>query len=80
MRSVSARDANQAFSRLLSRAADGEEIIITSRGKPVVKLGPVADGAVERTRARAAARMIRRMRKGAHLGQLRASRDEMHER
>ena len=80
MKTVSAREANQAFSRLLSRAAGGEEIIITRRGRPVAKLVPAVDGDMEGKRSRAAARMMRRMRKGAHLGQLRVSRDEMHER
>ena len=41
MRSVSAREANQQFSRLLGEAANGEEIVITRSGEPVVALVPV---------------------------------------
>jgi prevent-host-death family protein len=35
---VSAREANQAFSRILGEAEAGEEIVITRRGKPVATL------------------------------------------
>jgi prevent-host-death family protein len=38
MRSVSAREANQAFSRLLGEAESGQEIVITRRGRPVAVL------------------------------------------
>ena len=38
MRSVSAREANQQFARILGEAASGEEIVITRRGKPVAVL------------------------------------------
>jgi prevent-host-death family protein len=40
MRSVSAREANQQFARILGEAANGEEIVITRRGKPVAVLAP----------------------------------------
>lgn len=57
MRTVSAREANQHFSRLLEDAAKGEEVIITRRGVPVAKLVPVVDtnAAIERERRKAAA-------------------------
>ena len=42
MKTVSAREANQNFSKLLKRAADGEKVVITRRGKPVARLEPVA--------------------------------------
>jgi antitoxin (DNA-binding transcriptional repressor) of toxin-antitoxin stability system len=45
MKTVSARDANQGFSKLLNEVAAGEEIVITRRGEPVARLskfdGPV---------------------------------------
>lgn len=41
MRTVSAREANQQFSRLLEAAVEGEEVMITRRGVPVAKLVPV---------------------------------------
>ena len=42
MRTVSAREANQRFSKLLEAATAGEEITITRRGVPVAKLVPCA--------------------------------------
>lgn len=57
MRTVSAREANQQFSKLLEEAVGGQEVTITRRGVPVAKLVPVggADAVIERERRRAAA-------------------------
>jgi prevent-host-death family protein len=58
MRTISAREANQQFSRLLEAAASGEEVTITRRGVPVAKLVPVPAAeasAAERERRRAEA-------------------------
>jgi prevent-host-death family protein len=57
MSTVSAREANQHFSRFLDAASRGEEVTITRRGKPVAKLVPIqADGkAAEEEAARKAA-------------------------
>jgi prevent-host-death family protein len=41
MSTVTAREANQHFSKILDAAARGEEVTITRRGKPVAKLVPV---------------------------------------
>ena len=43
MRTVSAREANQPFSRLLEGAVEGEEVTITRRGVPAAKLVPIVD-------------------------------------
>ena len=54
MRSVSAREANQASSRILGEAEAGEEIVITRRGKPVARItraGPGHDVAAARAAA-----------------------------
>jgi prevent-host-death family protein len=79
MRAVSAREANQAFSRILQEAEGGEKIVITRRGKPVAVLAPYA---ADRTREREEAieRAIALMKKGLPLGGRRFTRDEMHER
>ncbi|MFN8828593.1 MAG: type II toxin-antitoxin system Phd/YefM family antitoxin [Labrys sp. (in: a-proteobacteria)] len=37
---VSAAEANRSFSKIFRRAADGETITITDRGKPVAVLSP----------------------------------------
>ena len=50
MRTVSAREANQQFSKLLEAAVGGEEVTITRRGVPVAKLVPCRRGACRRTR------------------------------
>ncbi|MDF1585493.1 type II toxin-antitoxin system Phd/YefM family antitoxin [Marinimicrococcus flavescens] len=42
MLTISARDANQQFSRILDAAARGEEVVITRRGVPVARLVPAA--------------------------------------
>lgn len=82
MLTVSARKANQEFSKLLDRAAKGEEVVITRRGTPVARLTPYT-GQLAMTPERKAAikQMVERMRKGGlHLGGRRFTRDEMHER
>ncbi len=48
MERVSVYAAKAHLSRLLDRAAAGEEIIITRHGKPLVKLVPAAAGASPR--------------------------------
>jgi prevent-host-death family protein len=57
MRTVSAREANQRFSKILEAAVDGEEVTITRRGVPVAKLVPLLTDKVlvERERRRRAA-------------------------
>jgi prevent-host-death family protein len=57
MRTVTAREANQQFSKLLEAAAGGEEVTITRRGVPVARLVPVAasEAETERRRKREAA-------------------------
>ncbi len=80
MKTVPAREANQKFSKLLTEAANGEEVVITKRGKPVARLVPVCQTQTEEERERAIKRMVKRMRKGLHLGGRKFTRDEMHER
>jgi prevent-host-death family protein len=79
MRAVSAREANQAFSRILQDAEGGESVVITRRGKPVAVLGPYQIEHSEE-RERAIERAVELMRKGLPLGGRRFTRDEMHER
>jgi prevent-host-death family protein len=40
MRTVSIRDANQNFSRLVKEVEAGETVVITRQGKPVAELVP----------------------------------------
>jgi prevent-host-death family protein len=39
-RTMSLRDANQQFARLIRDVAEGEEVVITRRGEPVARLVP----------------------------------------
>ncbi len=80
MKTVSAREANQSFSRLLAAAADGEEVLITRRGKPVARLGPVSTVEFDNKRAAAVKRMIELMKRGIPLGGVKVVRDEIYER
>ena len=42
MTAYSVADAKNQLPKLIDRALDGEEVIITRRGKPVVELRPAA--------------------------------------
>ncbi|HLI19941.1 MAG TPA: type II toxin-antitoxin system prevent-host-death family antitoxin [Stellaceae bacterium] len=64
---VGAFEAKNRLSDLLERAENGEEIVITRRGKPVAKLVPIKGGR-DVERARAAARDIRALAKELNLG------------
>ena len=78
MRAVTAREANQAFSRILKAAESGESVVITRRGAPVAIIAPYQ--APERDREHAIEHVVAMMRNGLPLGGRRFSRDEMHER
>jgi prevent-host-death family protein len=80
MKTVSAREANQQFSRLLGEVAEGEEVVITRRGEPVATLTPYRGRPMTPERKAAIERMLALMEKGFPLGGIRATRDEMHER
>jgi prevent-host-death family protein len=80
MRSISAREANQGFSKLLQAVAEGEEVVITRRGKPVARLSPV-EPAADSEREAETERILARLREGADLGpRVSWTRDELHER
>ena len=79
MRAVSAREANQRFSRILQDAEAGHSVLITKRGKPVAVLHPYRPDDSEERR-RAVEHIIALMREGIPMGGRRFTRDEMHER
>ncbi len=43
MRSITVRDANQNFSKLLAEVEQGETVLITKNGRTVAELRPRAD-------------------------------------
>ena len=82
MKTVSARQANHDFSKLLSRVERREEILITKWSKPVALLSPYRPPRLTPKRQAAIEHAIKVMAQGLPWGgALRAfTRDEMHER
>lgn len=81
MRTVSAREANQGFSKLLQAVVEGEEVVITRRGKPVARMAPIDDGARDVEREAMLDRLIAHWREGVDLGEpVTWTRDELYER
>jgi len=79
MRSVSAREANQHFARILGEAASGEEIVITRRGQPVAVMSPYRAPTSTPEKEAAIQRIREMMRRGIGRGARRFSRDEIYE-
>jgi prevent-host-death family protein len=46
-RSITATDANREFSRVVSDVANGDTYVVTSHGKPVMRMVPVHKPAVD---------------------------------
>jgi prevent-host-death family protein len=81
MRTVSAREANQRFSKLLQAVVEGEEVVITRRGKPVARLAPIKEGVRDAEREAEIERIIAHFREGIDLGEpVSWTRDELYER
>jgi prevent-host-death family protein len=77
MRSVSAREANQQFARILGEVANGEEIVITRRGRPVAVLAPYRRPPLTPEQEAAIEEVVRIMKCGlVHGGGGRFTRDE----
>ena len=66
---IGAFGAKNTLGALLDRVEKGEEIVITRRGKPVARLGPIRSEH-DVAKARAAIEAIKEMRKGLTLGGL----------
>ena len=63
MERIGIYDARAKFSELIERAAGGEEVVITRRGKPIVKLVAAESGRGTVVRRKAVAvKRIERMR------------------
>jgi prevent-host-death family protein len=80
MRHVTAREANQRFAQLLSSVEDGEQVVITKRGRPVAVVSPYRPD-VSEERKMAIERMIASMDEPVELGApfRTFTRDEMHD-
>ena len=62
MITISVTEARACLPELVQRACDGEQIVLTRRGRPVARLGPV-DGSVE-THDRVEARRLLWFKRG----------------
>jgi prevent-host-death family protein len=69
MREIGAFEAKNRFGTLLDWVEQGEEVVITRRGKPIARLVPNAKG-VDRAKAARAVEAIVERRAGATLGGL----------
>lgn len=81
LRRVTAREANQRFSEVLSAVETGEQVVITKRGRPVALMSPYPAEALAAERRAAIDRMIAAMNEPVTLrGGFRTFiREEMHE-
>ena len=70
MREIGAFQAKNTFGTLLDWVAQGEEVLITRRGKAVARLVP-AEAGIDRAKARRAADGIIEARRGVTLSGLR---------
>ncbi|HET7371700.1 MAG TPA: type II toxin-antitoxin system prevent-host-death family antitoxin [Gammaproteobacteria bacterium] len=75
---VSAREANQHFSKLLRRVQGGERIVVTSRGRPVAQVSAIVDAPNARLEARKKA-FIKQLRRRPATPIAGWSRDELYD-
>ncbi len=78
MKSISAADANRHFSSLLRAVSRGEQITVTSRGKPVATI-TAAQTTEGHERAAARHTLLSRLRAARVTGTRDWSRDELYE-
>ena len=79
-KTISLREANQAFSRCIREVEAGEEITITRRGEPVARLVPVRRQRILSPEQEAAlARLQKTMEEGWPLNVGRFDRDELYD-
>ena len=76
-KAISAADANRRFSELLGIVKKGQSVIVTSHGKPVAKIAPVA--ADERAGAAARSALLSRLRTERPVNVGRWKRDELYD-
>jgi prevent-host-death family protein len=77
---VSAREANQRFSDILGRAAQGESVVITRRGAPVAQLIKYGSNAAAEDNGAAWDHLLSTLETGFNLGGGTFDRDDLYER
>jgi prevent-host-death family protein len=76
-KAVSAADANRRFSELLRTVRKGRSVLVTSHGRPVARIVPVAED--ERMQKRARSALFDRLRRERVVTIGRWTRDELYE-
>jgi prevent-host-death family protein len=76
-KAVSAADANRRFSEILRTVRRGKTVVVTSHGKPVARIVPMAED--ERTARGARAALFERLRTQPVVDIGRWSREELYE-
>lgn len=77
-RTISAAEANRAFSRLLGEVRDGRSYVVTAHGKPIARLIPCDQADLSRETARSALLQRLQSQPATDIGRWR--RDELYER
>jgi prevent-host-death family protein len=79
---ISAAEANRAFSRLLRGVREGRSYLVTAHGRPVARLVPAHSGGEDERRVRGAAlcALIERVQRQPAVDVGRWTRDELYER
>lgn len=75
---ISAAEANRQFSKLLRGVREGATYVVTSHGRPIATIGPIAPEAVTAPAARVA--LFDRLRSQPVTDAGRWTRDELYER
>ena len=78
MKTVTAAEANRQFSKILRDVEGGEEVTITSHGRPVARMSPIRTRTREE-RTAAFERLMERLRNQAALNLPRITRDDIYD-
>jgi len=81
-KTVTSREANQQFARILREVEAGAEIVVTRRGVPVARIAPARQDGVRRLtpeQEAAVERTRQRLKKGWPLGGAKFDRDEIYD-
>lgn len=79
MKTVTAADANRQFSAVLREVAQGQRVVVTSRGKPVATIEPVRSRAAAARASAAKRRLLEHLAKVRSAGARDWTRDELYE-
>jgi prevent-host-death family protein len=79
-KTITLREANQAFSRCIREVQAGEEFVITRKGQPVARLTPIGGRRVlTAEQEEALAEALKIMGEGWEVGARRLNRDELYD-